>query len=373
MPSLRLSPRRRLSGVFAAAALAVPIFFIPAAQAVEAPLPSANDNGYGCQIDTDARALKTVQSGGSRVNGTTTMRQIAGSRQFTIYSDTNHSDLRILMYFYSRENQKTLIDSGVKHVFLEMGGNHLIGGLYDQSLSKRQFVDSYAGYVKPFWLTDAQYRQQLEALADFIIAMRQAGIKVHGVDQSLQETKMTQADWNTISKVSRDFRDYIKQNCPAGTLNHRQVYRVYWAKVVEVQRRNPGYYEVDPYEAYRKFSEERGNDQELADRILKLAGSEKAAILFGNYHSRKTGDLDDLLGKDKTVRIELYGDRFIYADAEYYGMRYAQEWADLPHFSLLIEENIALIERQEGERLLQETATPQRRIAATKSVNPSPS
>jgi hypothetical protein len=77
------------------------------------------------------------------------------------------------------------------------------------------------------------------------------------------------------------------------------------------------------------------DDKALGERMLKAAGDDMGATLFGAGHAKDEDGLFDTLGQDTTLRVDLYSSRDFYADRLFAGRKNGIE----PHYIHVLDED----------------------------------
>lgn len=257
------------------------------------------------------------------------LREVSSQHQFTVIGDSDHSDARLPRALAQSENIKALVDSGVRHLFLERP-QHM------DSLLRRyesgEFTDDHFRILLNSMTPSAQVGlgaqsfspQQAQevalAMADLIIAAKENGIKVHFVDDSAVGQKLDQLV-DVTAKTERKIIDFA-----LASMDHHQPAA---AEQLRLKLANEGITHefgnqifahlksvMSPSQLNTYFDEAMSGvrmaqddwakaridgDRELAQRILGLAGTEKATIFYGNAHGLHQDDLDNHLGDARRI------------------------------------------------------------------------
>lgn len=241
-------------------------------------------------------------------------QRLMGQRQFTIFGDTNHSDKRIHDFFFSAENAQNILQSGIKHVFLERP--YQMQGVFDQlgrgEISEEDFMTATMNMhnldEKPV-ITDAMCRT-ISNTARFCRTMMQNNIPVHCIDD---RDHLDQDDLsNILGSMIKLQKHVISKGDPTAIIHGRIVMSFVLEKVLpESSSQNDRAADAKQAE---QFLKERVDDTKLAEDIKRVAGDEKSVILYGTGHGSGQNDLDDLLGKDNVIRVHIHAQQELYAD-----------------------------------------------------------
>ena len=168
-----------------------------------------------CAIDADPFILNALHQNESR-NTSQAYKDILSTQQYTILGDSNHTDPRIREYFFGSENTQTMIDSGVKHVFIEYPEKlqPLVTAFTEKKLSEKEFVDQLSEKVKPLWWTKDETVAFHSLMANTIKTLDENGIRMHFVDAALENSVLTKEDFEVITDMASSLAKYKAATCP---------------------------------------------------------------------------------------------------------------------------------------------------------------
>jgi hypothetical protein len=273
-----------------------------------------------CSIDSDQRAIAEAESR-PKIAETAKERdafykKAMKDKQYIFFGDNNHSDTRIPTYFFGDDNIGNMAAGGIKHIFLErpyqMQG--LVDDLAAGKLTVDQFVDAHHQKMPIGWLNEADAKQLHRNLANAIVKLGKAGVKVHFVDDVTRlRNRLGPDGLKPFSEMQKGVREYHDKHANGRPfLFHSKLVLAYTFN--NLAKGNANLDTAKLGQTGKIIMEERHNDTETAERIKAIAGNEKGAILYGAAHGFKDNDLDNLLGRDKVVRVDLHGDKLIFAD-----------------------------------------------------------
>lgn len=220
--------------------------------------------------------------------------EVARAKQFTMIGDI-HDNLDLLRTVGQKENFEQMKAAGVKHLFIEVPPefqrqyNYLVGIGLDGSEKKGP-----DGKRVPM-ISDAEFQRRMEKKVhltslpfgpeqdeywklhiQMIRAADAAGMKIHCID--------------TRGNLEAAYGDEFRKK-GAGKYGDVASY------VDDVHRiRMPDGSMASPLT----------DDRKTAETISKLAGNEKGMIFMGINHGRRSFDLDEALGQDRTARVEIF-------------------------------------------------------------------
>lgn len=259
---------------------------------------------------------------------------IARQSQFTIFADSDHADVETFSFFAREENIAALAAAGKRQIYIEMlntaNAENDIQGLVDnfardpeKTPEKRDafakaistvFAEKYmAGYD-----TMALRRKSIEdisaiygnAFADLVERAARHGMRVYCADNM---------NFATQSPELNAFMRDLQSDLPEGY------------SLQDAIQSSPQL--MQEYQNLVLAS--RLNDTGLANFISRTSGPENAVIYYGILHGNRQGDLDELLGKTITRRIELHSSQAAYNAHIISG----KACPDLPSAVFLLSEN----------------------------------
>lgn len=260
--------------------------------------------------------------------------EIAGKSRFTIFSDSNHMDVETFAFFAREENIAALAAAGKRHIFVEMlntvSSENDIQNIVDayardpeKTPEKREeFINQiaviFSGNYLAGYNTMALRKKTTEelglvfgtAFADLVERASAQGMRVYCADNM---------DFATQSPELRTFLSDLKSDLPPGF------------ELEEAIQSSPALME----EYQQIILASRLNDTGLAGYISRVSGPENAVIYYGILHGNREGDLDELLGKANTRRIELHASQFAYNSH----MTSGKACPDAPAAAFLLAEN----------------------------------
>jgi hypothetical protein len=237
--------------------------------------------------------------------------------QFVFFGDSNHTDRSLHTFFYSRENIERMAAAGIRHIFPEIEPR--FQPLVDLVANGQVTPDDFA------LLAAAQSAKDLgislnelarrKTFEDSLAGLRERGagfrmmaekgMKIHCLDD---RKNLDSSSLRDIFKFMAEARNFIVGRNGLPGILHGKAYMRF---VIENAKKLQGMNLAD----MPKLLAMRGaDDPALAERMKQAAGNERAAILFGKGHATMPDSLFDCLGRDRTVRVDLYSNRDLYAD-----------------------------------------------------------
>lgn len=256
-----------------------------------------------------------------------TYRQLMAQNRYTLIGDTNHSDWGVRSYFFGDENVNNMAAAGVKHVFIEFPANaqYLVEDLAAGKITKEDFIKGATDEVAPLWWTDQQTHDFYAQVADMVMNLNQHGIKFYFIDTGLKNS-MGPEEQQFFYDLAESLLDYMAENNPdVKTMSSKELMAHTFITVTTRSFFDPSFREKMVRVHENMMKERLGTDNVIiADQIREKSNGEKSVILYGMAHVLRDNDLDELLGPDNTVTINLYGSRDTYAD---FILQYAQKKA----------------------------------------------
>jgi hypothetical protein len=275
-----------------------------------------------CAIDSDPRAIREAESR-PRIAETKKERdafykKAMKGKQYIFFGDNNHSDTRIPDYFFGGDNIKNMVASGIKHVFLERPYQmqNLVDDLAAGKITVDQFVEEHHKKLPVGWLNEADAKQLARNLGNAIVKLDAAGVKTHFVDDVTRlRNRLGPDGLKPFAEMQKGVREYHAQHANGRPfIFHSKLVLAYTFNNLAKKGAAAKADMQGLAKAGQVIMEERHNDTETAARIRAIAGGEKSAILYGAAHGFKENDLDNLLGRDKVVRVDLHGDKLVFSD-----------------------------------------------------------
>ncbi|MFN3826258.1 MAG: hypothetical protein ACK4NR_01385 [Micavibrio sp.] len=290
---------------------------------------------------------------------------LMGQRQFTFFGDTNHTDMRPMSYFYSPQNQERMIKAGIRHIFIEHPTSiqPLIDDIASGKIGTEDALAIYNESMNTFWLNDEKKEIFLRNVITFTANMAKHGIKVHAVDEFDNDAEEKNIDPQIMVRfaaTTRDMVDYKQQSCPNMPVINQQFVNAWGNRRLMIKKFFNQFPGRDPLPHEIAVEDTRQDDNGLASRIKRLAGDEKAAILYGaaHAHDKSETDLDELLGSENVLKIDLVGNRQSFLDPVSY-MAWGRQDYDEPHFIHLVSDN-QIIKTYHGQNVFPDQKTSQR-------------
>lgn len=222
--------------------------------------------------------------------------EITPDIQFINILDTNHEDTGIYQEVY--DNIPYLHDIGVKHLFIEMPieFNQAIEK-FQEEYSKQDSCNELLKQNLKDYISDNSfiYNGDINSTIELVSKSTKYGIKVYAADKDDNLAKLSDKYPDEMKMIMSSDEDYVDK------LKEMPLFESLW------QRVKYGY-------VYTRFMMGRMDvDKEVSSMVKDFAqddngNPERAAILFGVYHSVKKEDIDEHLGKDKTLSVAIYRD-----------------------------------------------------------------
>lgn len=264
-----------------------------------------------CVPDPDAEKLATFLNQ-PNYDADMLLPSIYRASQYTCVGDTNHSDVAILLAFYSERNIRRMHLAGKKHVCIEDDSvdQKLCTALLDKTTGdaasrRAKFVaEMNDGYV---WLSKKEGTQLAGAIADAIILMETLGMTLHCVDT--YETDSTPDEEAAFAKTTESLADYYRRLCPNHPgITHEAIDQY------DADHKRP---RDKKLEALAEADDQKRDDDSLrVRRIQDACGDEPAVIVFGAGHfdNATPQGMRAGLGADKCTYIAFYPNAERYAD-----------------------------------------------------------
>lgn len=190
---------------------------------------------------------------------------------------------------------------GKKHVFLEIGPEHnsLLEKLFARKISDDDFIGTIRKEYSNFtnWaILQRQFRflKDEDPAIEFargIIHLRNAGIRVHGIDQPLDKKAFTPGEWKAIVAINRGEGLGLMGDALKHFVEDPKM-----ATKAEIDRLR------------KKQTDVRlSADGATIDLAKKIAGGDPFIIIYGAGHFSNRHDMDELLGGNgKVATLALY-------------------------------------------------------------------
>ncbi|MCB9990868.1 MAG: hypothetical protein H6867_05765 [Rhodospirillales bacterium] len=243
-------------------------------------------------------------------------------KQFTFFGDTNHSESRIRAYFFGDENAENLIDSGIKHVFIEYPDNmqFLVDDLASGLMSREKFIETMSLNIRPLWWTSKQTDHYHGMMADMILKLSKNGVSFHFADPGLSNSSMSDESRNVLMDVTGVLiEELVKENPDLQAMQPLEMFITMQKFIYKKMLTDPEYKDRVAKAMTDLLEKRLGEDNvAIADKIRDIAGNDKAVILYGAAHILREHDLDEMLGgPDNTQIVNLYGTEQQYGDFLY--------------------------------------------------------
>jgi len=211
-----------------------------------------------------------------------TLGELARQKQFVLIGDMSHRELPVISAAAQADNMQALKKAGVKHLFLEVPQD-MQPSLDRYLAGKIQAEDFYKTLEKKHpraletEMGDRPFNVQLLKMAELA---HENGMKVYCADHRSAKLKSLQ----------RPYEDYAQQG---GMVSFEE----YLEK--KHTSKMPDGSKVSIFT----------DDRPLAEFIAKRAGNDKAAIFYGAGHGQTSYGLDEILGEDRTARVEISSEK----------------------------------------------------------------
>lgn len=243
--------------------------------------------------------------------------------QFFLFGDTNHSDARIQLFFYSPENVAAMARAGIRHIAPEIEPEYQ--DIVNEAAAGRIAADDFFAQMmkrtRELGMTPetdgkdtSSIQMQLEKseryrlMAEGLVLMHKAGMKIHCLDD---RSHIPKEMMKGVVERSRELRKFIASRAGPPAISHGKVELAF---MMDRLKNNAAQEEKILRDISSLIHIRKKDDAYLAARIADAAGEEKAAILFGDGHAREKNGLYENLGRHKTVYVALHGDKNFYAD-----------------------------------------------------------
>lgn len=230
-----------------------------------------------------------------------------------VIGDTDHGSRAVRDFLSSDQAMRTLAESGVSHVCLEVPKefNSLAKDYQSGTITAEQFIDRFSArhvylHSDAGELTNRDYAQSLVTTMD---NAKRYGMEVHFVDPGFS---VTYEQMQAAMEAVRAYEAQTNEKIDLGST--QQV-----ADAIRYTRDNK-LLPPDKLERLetlsRQIVEKRLTDSDLHSNIMEATNGEKAAIIYGNLHD----DIVRRLGPD-TLVVDIYKD----------GRDFHDRSADLPN------------------------------------------
>lgn len=268
---------------------------------------AALDMSGACVPEADPRILASLSAGAASAEAQF-FPAFYKSTTLAMSVDSNHSEKRVPLFFWSDRHVDYMIEGGIRHVFLELPDS-------DQS-----FIDTLAGMpanmrdaLMPMFSAMFTYSNAFLSPADNhevtrlrALAIRRlidAGVKVHCIDTHSQ---IDGDAMKTYFDYMRQMVTRFLQDCGKKTLTSEAVmeFRAFVAK--------------DPaYQAAKEIvMQNREDDGERYNRVMALSNGEPSVIHFGYGHFGSERSFQHYAARDGIphARVDIYGEINYYAE-----------------------------------------------------------
>ncbi len=263
--------------------------------------------------------------------------------QFLFYGDTNHTDNRLQEFFYSEENMDRMAQAGVKHIFPEIEpklqesvtamaeGRMDAKDLLTKTLEAERTKAIQKGdretlsLLKNKTFINARLRR-FETLCTGFRRAHDRGMAIHCLDE---RENLDAADVEAHFRYTNKIRLWVEKKYKAPKPIHGKLLLKFALDHKEMSE------QMIALKTESLIKTREDDDKQLARRMMKAAGHEKGATLFGAGHARSLGGLFDTLGQDRTLRVDLYSSRDMSADRL---MGLPEDQGVAPHYIHLLDE-----------------------------------
>lgn len=260
-----------------------------------------------------------------------------GGHRFTLLGDTRHSDPALIEAV--RDNLPQMARAGVKHLMLEYEPHgesmRILEKLYSTPprITAEEVYKHSSLFASMYADTPEEIARSGMAYASLIVAAQRAGIRVHFTGDDPGGDLYAKADLKRLEKA-----DYIAANSATHAMYERWMEDASLAETwPEAERIQMGQKLLDHGERLIAFNREEDSlhcqaaearmspsaEFARADRMVALAGGEKAVVVWGQAHfAKEAGDLDFFLDRilrgqalkegiafERTRRMDLVSDK----------------------------------------------------------------
>jgi hypothetical protein len=210
--------------------------------------------------------------------------EAACDRQFTLIGDMSHKESAILKAVAQKDNIEALKAAGVRHLFLELpqefqrGMDRFLTG----KVSEADMLDHMEKRRPRAFEADISEREMNAQVLKLAKLAHEAGIKVHCADHRQQERR---------SKYIPQYEFHASRHEPNMTYNEFML-KFHSSTLPDGSKVTPD-----------------TDDRPLAKFIAERAGKDKAAIFYGAGHGRSSYGLDEILGEDRTRRVDVHASK----------------------------------------------------------------
>lgn len=259
---------------------------------------------------------------------------IAKQSQFTIFADSDHLDVETFAFFAREENVAALAAAGKRLIFVEM----LNTATTENDI--QNLVDAYAREPEK---TPEKRAEFAKTMGTIFTENYLAGYDTMALRRKSTEEIGAIYGESFADLIERAVRHGMRVYC-ADSMNFATQSPELSAFMSDLQSDLPeGYSLQEAIQSSPQLMEEysrivmnsRLNDTALAAYIARASGPENAVIYYGILHGNRQADLDELLGKTSTRRIELHASQAAY-NAHIISGKACQ---DLPAAVFLLAEN----------------------------------
>lgn len=268
------------------------------------------------------------------ITGETLFSKVPGIRQYTLFGEGNHSDLRIHNAFFNDKTHRAWARNGIKHLCLERADYNNVYysmaelGIMDADAFAKSMSDAMRSVDPDPVKRHAYFLNEGRA----VIALNKNGIDVHAVDQrhSSQRPAFSDEQKALLGNIFSRFNTYQNTHCPDIPYKNG---KIWYGSIFDVLLDIKDDKEREEFmDLYRKTFDVAEDDTPLAHTIQSKVGDDKAVIYYGAAHGAKQNDLDELLGKGKCVKIWMFHNREQYADKWLDNLRLATDPAQFIYF-----------------------------------------
>lgn len=262
--------------------------------------------------------IQALEQSTQLVSASALYPQLLENKKYTFYGDMSHTVGAVRSYFFGAENTQNIINADVKHVFIEYPQQmqNLVDDLASGTTTKDEFVDEITAQISPLWWSPEQMRGYHKMMADMIVDLNEAGIKMHFADPGMGSSGMSAESKDLLFEMAGVVVREMEASGVNASMSSMEIF-------IATQKFIYGKVLADPnfkdrlQKLYDDFFEKRlGEDNEhIASFIQTQANDEKSVILYGAAHMMREHDLDEMLGAEDTQLIGLYGDKRQYGDA----------------------------------------------------------
>lgn len=304
----KLFTRRRLFGLAANAGIFGGIYCL-------APrvLESQGRNLGLCRTSGASRFLARPASFTRALPTHQTLKRIYENKQFTLFGDTDHSNVSYDQFFWSREHINTLVNAGVKHLCLETTNQSRINKITSGEMSAEEYGRFFANNLAMWHTPEEAYIHGIQVALGMQYAFAK-GLKLHAVDYISPEEMEARRRGN-FAENNRLLSRFKTRMCGADSTLTDGVYTSY--TFTHLHRIIPA--SLDSVTILAS----RDDDTQRTENIKNSVGNERTVIMFGNGHFDNIDtSIKSLIGEENVTHIQFNANLRDYDEA--LGPEYAE-------------------------------------------------